>query len=42
MFPALKGVAVYDSPKRYRFFQSDQILNDSVLNIQLDLKKVFK
>ena len=42
VFPALKGIAVYDSPKRYRFFQSDEILADSILNIQLDLKKVFK
>ena len=42
VFPALKGVAVYTSPDKYDFFHDDEILKDSNLNIELDLKKVFE
>ena len=42
VFPALKGVAVYTSPSKYDFFHDDEILKDSNLNIELDLKKVFE
>ena len=42
VFPALKGVAVYTSPDKYDFFHDDEMLKDSNLNIELDLKKVFE
>jgi Uma2 family endonuclease len=42
VFPALKGVAVYTSPNEYNFFHDDEILKDSNLNIELDLKRVFE
>ena len=42
VFPALKGVAVYTSPDKYDFFHDDEILKDSNLSIELDLKKVFE
>jgi Uma2 family endonuclease len=41
VFPAMKGVAVYSSSDQYEFFQQEDILKDSVMNIEVELAKVF-
>jgi len=41
VFPAMKGVAVYSSPEQYAFFQQEDMLKDSVMNIEIDLVKIF-
>jgi Uma2 family endonuclease len=41
VFPAMKGIAVYHNPDDYEFFHHNDILKDSLLNIEIDLKKVF-
>lgn len=42
VMPNLQGVCVYDSPFNYTFFHGVEILKDTVLGIELDLKKVFE
>jgi Uma2 family endonuclease len=41
VFPAMKGVAVYSAPGTYQFYHGDDLLKDSALDIQLELKKIF-
>ena len=41
VFPALKGVAVYSAPGAFHFFHGDEVLKDTNLNIEIDLKKIF-
>ena len=40
--PSLQAVLVYDNPYHYSFFHGNEILKDSILNIELDLTKVFE
>ena len=40
--PKLQAILVFDSPFNYHFFHANEILVDSNLGIQIDLKKVFK
>jgi Uma2 family endonuclease len=39
--PRIKAIIVFSSPDEYRFFHHDDILKDSVLDIELDLQKIF-
>ncbi len=39
--PRIKGVFVFETPFEYKFYHNE-ILNDSKLEIELDLKKVFE
>ena len=41
VFPAMKGIAVYYNPDDYEFFHHNDILKDTLLNIEIDLKKIF-
>ncbi len=41
VFPALQGVAVYSAPATFHFFHGDEVLKDTNLNIEIDLKKIF-
>jgi hypothetical protein len=41
IFPALRGVAVYSAPGTFHFFHGDEVLKDTNLDIQIDLKKIF-
>lgn len=42
VIPKLQGICVYDNPFHYNFFHADDILKDTILNIELDLKKIFE
>jgi len=42
VFPAMKGIAIYSSPDKYDFFHHDEMVKDAVMNIEIDLKKVFE
>ena len=42
VMPNLQGVCVYDNPFHYNFFHGDEILKDTTLAIEIDLKKVFE
>ena len=42
VFPALQAVAVYTTPNSYLFFHDGQILKDKNLDIELNLKKIFR
>lgn len=42
VFPSLRGVAVYDRPGHYRFFQDNDTLHDPNLSIELPLSAVFE
>ena len=41
VFPALRGVAVYSAPGTFHFFHGDESLKDTILDIQIDLRKIF-
>ncbi len=41
VFPALQGVAVYSAPGTFHFFHGDEVLKDTNLNIEVDLRKIF-
>jgi Uma2 family endonuclease len=41
VIPAMKAVAVYSSPEIYAFFHDADTLKDAVLNLEIDLQKVF-
>ncbi len=40
--PSLQAILVYDSPYHYSFFHENELLKDIVLNIELDLTKIFE
>lgn len=40
--PAMKGIAVYKSKEQFKFYTHEDTLVDSVMNIEIDLGKVFK
>jgi Uma2 family endonuclease len=42
VFPAMKAIAVYHSRDNYDFFHHDDLLKDSKLNIEIELKKIFE
>ena len=42
VIPNLQAILVYDSPFHYNFFHDSDILKDTVLGIELDLKKIFE
>ena len=42
VIPKLQAILVYDSPFHYQFFHGDQILKDTILGVELDLRKVFE
>jgi Uma2 family endonuclease len=39
--PRIKAIIVFSSPDEYKFFHHDDILKDSILDIELDLQKIF-
>ncbi len=41
VFPAMKAIAVYKSQEDYVFFDHDDIVKDEIMNINVELKKVF-
>lgn len=41
IIPGLKNIYVFSSPEDYLIFRADQTLVDSVLGIEVDLRKVF-
>ncbi|MBC8110729.1 MAG: Uma2 family endonuclease [Verrucomicrobia bacterium] len=41
VFPAMKAIAVYTSPGNYLFFHDTDTLKDPVLNLEIDLQKIF-
>lgn len=42
VIPNLQAILVYDSPFHYTFFHDTEILHDAILDIQVDLKKIFE
>lgn len=42
IIPKLQAILVYDSPFHYQFFHGEEILKDSKLGIEIDLKRVFE
>lgn len=42
VIPTLEAIVVYSSLDQYQFFNSTQILKDSVMEIEIDLAQVFK
>ncbi|MDZ7935322.1 MAG: Uma2 family endonuclease [Emticicia sp.] len=42
VIPNLQAILVYDSPFHYTFFHGTEILHDAILDIQVDLKKIFE
>ncbi len=42
VYPAMRAVAVYSSPDHYEFFRDDETLKDSVVDIEVDLGKIFE
>ena len=40
--PEFQGIFVYNSPFSYQFFHHEETLKDTALNIEIDLKEVFK
>lgn len=42
VMPNLQAILVYDSPSHYHYFHEDEILKDNILNIEIDLKKIFE
>ena len=42
VIPNLQAILVYDDPFHYNFFHGDEILKDTNLDIEIDLKKVFE
>ncbi|TAF31745.1 MAG: Uma2 family endonuclease [Cytophagia bacterium] len=39
--PELRAILVYDNPFTYAFFHDKEIVKDAVMNIEIDLQKVF-
>jgi Uma2 family endonuclease len=39
--PRIKAIIVFSGPDEYKFFHHDDVLKDSVLDIELDLQKIF-
>ncbi len=42
VIPDLQAILVYDSPFHYTFFHENDLLSDTVLNIEIHLDKVFE
>jgi hypothetical protein len=42
VIPDIQAILVYDSPFHYTFFHENDILKDTVLNIDIHLDKVFE
>jgi Uma2 family endonuclease len=42
VLPAFRTIYVYSSPDEYEIFKHTQILEDKILDIELDLKDIFK
>jgi Uma2 family endonuclease len=40
--PDFRGIFVYDNPFNYTYFHHNDVLKDSVLNIEVELKKIFE
>lgn len=40
--PELRAILVYDTPFSYTFFHDKEIVKDAVMNIEIDLQKVFE
>ena len=40
--PRIKAIIVFSSPDEYKFFHHNDILKDSVLDIEIDLQNVFE
>ncbi len=40
--PIIKAIIVFNSPEEYTFFHHNDILNDSMLDIEVDLQKIFE
>ena len=40
--PEFRAILVYDSPFSYTFFHDKEIVKDAVMNIEIDLQKVFE
>jgi Uma2 family endonuclease len=41
VLPTLKNIYVYTAPQTYEIYRDTQVLKDTVLNIEIDLSKVF-
>lgn len=41
VLPTLKNIYVYTAPQTYEIYRDTQILKDTVLNVEIDLSKVF-
>lgn len=42
VIPNLQAILVYDTPFHYTFFHDTDILQDKILDIEIDLKKIFE
>ena len=40
--PIIKAIIVFSGPDEYKFFHHDDILKDSVLDIEIDLQNIFE
>jgi Uma2 family endonuclease len=40
--PRIKAIIVFSGPDEYKFFHHDDVLKDSVLDIELDLQNIFE
>jgi Uma2 family endonuclease len=41
VIPSLKNIYVFDQLQQHKIFQQEDLLEDSILDVQIDLKKVF-
>ncbi len=42
VLPALKSIYVYNAKGKYKVYTYEDVLKDTILNIELDLEKIFK
>lgn len=42
VFPSMKAVAIYLPSGKYKFFEEDEILQDTTIGIEVPLKEIFK